>query len=132
MQSQPTRRYRDNYQTNSPIAHERNLATSGPTKAKPPAHGRSEWALQAESAANLVFHGDVQSSRQSRAILRSLTRAFGVVSNAPVTCSKKEFATGVNDGRWHNLKRCWAFHSATERTESGRSDRVRIVRAVED
>ena len=30
--------------------------------------------------------------------------SFGIVSNAPVTGPKKEFAIGVNDRRWHNLK----------------------------
>ena len=32
--------------------------------------------------------------------------SFGIVSNAPVTGPKKEFTIGVNDWRWHNLKRC--------------------------
>ena len=58
--------------------------------------------------------------------------SFGIVSNAPVTGPKKEFAIGVNDWRWHNLKRCRNFHSAAESTESGRGNRTRIVRAVED
>jgi hypothetical protein len=57
--------------------------------------------------------------------------SFGIVSNAPVTGPKKEFAIGVNDRRWHNLKRCGGFHSAAKSTESGRGDRARIVRAVE-
>jgi hypothetical protein len=47
----------------------------------------------------LVFHGDVKSGRHPRVILRSLIGSFGVVSNAPVTGSKKEFAICVNDGR---------------------------------
>src|SRR5580704_16211776 len=58
--------------------------------------------------------------------------SFGIVSNAPVTGPKKEFAIGVNDRRLHNLKRCGGFHSAAKSTESRRRDRTRIVRAVED
>ena len=58
--------------------------------------------------------------------------SFGIVSNAPVTGPKKEFTIGVNDWRWHNLKRCGGFHRAAKSTESGRRDGTRIVRAVED
>jgi hypothetical protein len=54
--------------------------------------------------------------------------SFGIVSDAPVTGPN----IGVNDRRWQNLKRCGGFHSAAESTESGRGDRTRIVRAVED
>ena len=49
-----------------------------------------------------------------------------------LTGPKKEFTVRLNDRRRHNLKHRGGFHSSAESTESGRRDRTRIVRAVED
>ena len=104
-------------------------ATSWPTKVTPSAaYGRVKTTgTQAQLAAGTRAAAPVPIR-----FLRSLIGSFGIVSNAPVTGPKKEFAIGVNDWRRLNLKRCRGFYSASKSTESGRSDGVRIVRAVED